>query len=89
MIMIIIIIIIIIMIALKGAIPDFFFFFFFFWLQFPQCAMNCFQFIQTHGQGTTVCKPCNTLRAYQVQHVVCHMVQTDSSTIQFDRVEIT
>ena len=31
---------------------------------------------------------CNTLSAYHVQHVVCHLVQRDSSAIKFDRVEI-
>ena len=30
---------------------------------------------------------CNTSGAYHVQHVVCHVVQRDSSGIQFDRAE--
>ena len=33
-------------------------------------------------------KMCSTLRAYHVQHVVCHAVRRDSSAIKFDRVEI-
>ena len=31
---------------------------------------------------------CNTSSAYHVQHVVCHLVRRDSSSIKFDRVEI-
>ena len=31
---------------------------------------------------------CNTSSAYHAQHVVSHVVQRDSSAIQFDRVEI-
>ena len=32
---------------------------------------------------------CNTSSTYQVQRVVCHLAQRDSSAIKFDRVEIT
>ena len=32
---------------------------------------------------------CNTLSAYHVQHVLCHLVRRDISAVKFDRVEIT
>ena len=32
---------------------------------------------------------CNTSGASHVQRVVCHVVRRDSSTIKFDRVDIT
>ena len=32
---------------------------------------------------------CNASSAYDMQHIVCHVVQRDSSAIKFDRVEIT
>ena len=31
---------------------------------------------------------CNTLNAYHVQHVMCHVVRRDSTAIKFDRLEI-
>ena len=31
---------------------------------------------------------CNTLSAFHVQHVACHVVRRDSSAIKLDRVDI-
>ena len=31
---------------------------------------------------------CNTLSAYHMQHVVCHVARRDSSAIKFDRVQV-
>ena len=52
-------------------------------LQSPHCARNCLQHVCTSCQGTIVCKSRAT---DQAQHVVCHMVQRDSSATKFDRV---
>ena len=43
-------------------------------LKWPGC--NCVQIT------------CNTSSAHHLQHVVCHVVQRDSSAIKFDRIEI-
>ena len=32
---------------------------------------------------------CNASSAYHMQHVVCHMVQRDSSATKFDKVDVT
>ena len=45
--------------------------------------------IRSSGLGAVVCKSRAAQNAYQVQHVVCHVVRRDSSAIKFDRVWIT
>ena len=77
-----IIIIILIIIALTHAIQDFY-------NRSPHCAVNCFQ---THAQVAIrnhVQITCNTSGTYHKQHIVCYVVQRDSSAIKFGRVEIT
>ena len=79
LIIIIVTIMIIIIIALKGTIRDF--------LQSPHCATNRLQHARSSGPGAIVCKS-RASRAFHVQHVVCHMVRRDRSTIEFDSAEI-
>ena len=75
--------IIIIIIAFKGASRDFF-------GQSPHSAANCLQHVRSSGPGVIVCKSRATQRALITCkcHVTSHLVQRDSSAIQFDRVEI-
>ena len=69
------------MIALKGAVPDF--------LQSPHCARELSQTRMLKWAGRSrVQITCNTMSAYHVQHVVCHMAQRDISANKIDRVEI-
>ena len=56
--------------------------------QSPHCAANCLHHVRSSGPGTSVCKlHANTLGAYYMQNVMCHMTQRDSSAFKFDRVE--
>ena len=90
--------IIIITVALKGAIRDFtesrnsrfYREAQFEILQSLHCAGNCLQLSPTHTLMWPGCNcmqiTCNTLSVYHVQHVMCHVVQLDSSATKFDRV---
>ena len=67
---------IIITIPMKGAILDFYYL-----LTALQTVCNMY------SQGCNgVQITCNTLSAYHVQHVACHLVRRDSSAIKFDSV---
>ena len=58
-------------------------------LQSPNCATNCLQHVHSKDQGCNRVQIMNiTSRAYHVQHVVCHVVRRDRSSVKFDRVEI-
>ena len=47
---------------------------------------NCLQHVRLSGQGAIVC---NSRGVYHVQqHVVCHLVEGDSSPVKFDSAEI-
>ena len=59
-----------------------------FFLQSCHCAANCLQHSLKWPERNRVQITCNTSGAHHVQHVVCHVVQRDSSAIKFDRVEI-
>ena len=72
----------IIIITFKGAIQDFL---------PPHSAANRLQHIRSSGPGAIVCKSRATHRALITCkcHVTCHLLRRDSSSVEFDRVEIT
>ena len=69
----------IIIIALKGANQDFF---------NPLTAQRTPTRTLKWPRHNRVQITCNTSSAYHVQHVVCHVIQRDSSAIKFDKVDI-
>ena len=69
-----------VMIVFIGAVRDLF--------QSPRCAANCLQHVRSGSQGGIVYKSRVTSGAYQLQRVVNRLVQTDSSAIKFNRVEM-
>ena len=72
------------MIVFKGAIQDCYNFF-----TALRIVSNTYaQVSMAQSRANHVQITCNTSSAYHVQHVVHHVVQRDSSVIQFDRVGI-
>ena len=70
----------IIMITLRGAFRYFY--------NLLTAPANCLQHVHSLPRRNRVQITCNTLSAYHVQHIVCHVVRRDSSAIKFDRVQI-
>ena len=58
-------------------------------LQSPHCTANSPKHVYSSGQDAIVCKSCATqLGVYHVPHVMCYVVQTDSSVVIFDRLKL-